>query len=66
MTTRKMHNLFRKVCSPSQCGSALFKNWKCYNMLWFLGAQGKEIFIIIGHRTAKCYLINPCLSQWMR
>lgn len=65
-TTRKTHHLFRKVCGPAQCGSVLLKNWKCYNILWFLDAQGKEIFIIVGHRAAKCYLINPCLSQWMR
>lgn len=65
-TTRKTHLLFRKVCSPVQCGLVLFKNWKCYNILWFSDAQGKEIFIIVGHRTAKCYLINLCLSQWMR
>lgn len=66
MTTRNTHHVFRKVCSPAQCGSALFKNWKRYNTLWFSDAQGKEIFIIVGHRTAKCYLVDLCLSQWMR
>lgn len=25
--TRKTHHFFRKVCSPAQCGSALFKKW---------------------------------------